>query len=317
MQHDDALGDPVYEGQAREIRNVVLWLCGQEGSRFPGSQPVSLARDNMHELAQREYHVTWKADGTRYMLLCMRDGTYLVDRKFDVRRVVVRFPAPLATHGVATHNATLLDGEMVVDDLPDGTQRRRFLVYDCVSALGERLAEKPFVERYALISKSVVDPRGAFLAEAGKSGAYDFSKEPFSVRRKDFAPLAGTEKFVHSFIPRLTHECDGLIFQPSRARYENGTMPALLKWKFTHLNSVDFLLRLERAPACLRDADLVYSDMRRGLRSNYTYYDDDGEAEEELIMVLCLIVFGTILAIGLTYIAMLTYRNYYLSLIHI
>ena len=28
-------------------------------------------------------------------------------------------------------------------------------------------------------------------------------------------------------------------------------------------------------------------------------------------MVLCLIVFGTILAIGLTYIAMLTYRNYY------
>ena len=248
MQHDDALGDPVYEGQAREIRNVVLWLCGQEGSRFPGSQPVSLARDNMHELAQREYHVTWKADGTRYMLLCMRDGTYLVDRKFDVRRVVVRFPAPLATHGVATHNATLLDGEMVVDDLPDGTQRRRFLVYDCVSALGERLAEKPFVERYALISKSVVDPRSAFLAEAGKSGAYDFSKEPFSVRRKDFAPLAGTEKFVHSFIPRLTHECDGLIFQPSRARYENGTMPALLKWKFTHLNSVDFLLRLERAP---------------------------------------------------------------------
>ena len=248
MKHDDVLGDAVYEGQAREIRNVVLWLCGQEGSRFPGSQPVSLARDNMNELARREYHVTWKADGTRYMLLCMRDGAYLVDRKFDVRRVSVRFPAPLATHGVATHNATLLDGEMVVDDLPDGAQRRRFLVYDCVSVLGERLCERPFVERYALIARSVVEPRNAFLAEAGKSGAYDFSKEPFSVRRKDFAPLAGTEKFVHSFIPRLTHECDGLIFQPSRARYENGTMPALLKWKFTHLNSVDFLLRLERAP---------------------------------------------------------------------
>ena len=246
MHHDDVLGEVVFEGQAREIRNVVLWLCGQEGSRFPGSQPVSLARDNMHELARREYHVTWKADGTRYMLLCMRDGAYLVDRKFAVRRVVVRFPAPLKTHGVATHNATLLDGEMVVDDLPDGTQRRRFLVYDCVAALGEKLVDKPFVERYALITRSVVDPRSAFLAEAGKSGSYDFSKEPFSVRRKDFAPIAGTEKFVREFIPKLTHECDGLIFQPSRARYENGTMPHLLKWKFTHLNSVDFLLRLER-----------------------------------------------------------------------
>ena len=245
MHHDDVLGEVVFEGQAREIRNVVLWLCGQEGSRFPGSQPVSLARDNMHELARREYHVTWKADGTRYMLLCMRDGAYLVDRKFAVRRVVVRFPAPLKTHGVATHNATLLDGEMVVDDLPDGSQRRRFLVYDCVAAFGEKLIDKPFVERYGIITKSVVDPRGAFLAEAGKSGSYDFSKEPFSVRRKDFAPLAGTEKFVREFIPKLTHECDGLIFQPSRARYENGTMPHLLKWKFTHLNSVDFLLRLD------------------------------------------------------------------------
>ena len=38
---------------------------------------------------------------------------------------------------------------------------------------------------------------------------------------------------------------------------------------------------------------------------------DVAEAEEELIMVLSLIVFGTIVAIGLTYIAMLTYRNYY------
>ena len=190
MRHDDLLGEPVFEGQAREIRAVALWLCGQEvsSSRFPGSQPVSLARDNMHELASREYHVTWKADGTRYMLLCMRDGAYLIDRKFAVRRVSVRFPAPLKTHGVATHNATLLDGEMVVDDLPDGTQRRRFLVYDCVASLGESLVTRPFLERFSKITRDVVDPRGAFLAEAGKSGAYDFSREPFSVRRKDFTP---------------------------------------------------------------------------------------------------------------------------------
>ena len=248
MRHDDLLGEPVFEGQAREIRAVVLWLCGcaESSSRFPGSQPVSLARDNMHELASREYHVTWKADGTRYMLLCMRDGAYLIDRKFAVRRVSVRFPAPLKTHGVATHNATLLDGEMVVDDLPDGKQRRRFLVYDCVASLGESLASRPFLERFSNIARDVVDPRGAFLAEAGKSGAYDFSREPFSVRRKDFAPLAGTAKFVNDFIPQLTHECDGLIFQPSRAAYENGTMQTLLKWKFTHLNSVDFLLKVER-----------------------------------------------------------------------
>ena len=257
MHHDDVLGEEVFEGQAREIRTVVLWLCGQEGNRFPGSQPVSLARDNMAQLSRQEYHVTWKADGTRYMLLLMRDGVYLIDRKFAVRRVTMRFPAPLKTHGVATHNATLLDGEMVVDDVGGGKQRRRFLAYDMMALHGERLVDRPFVERVAAVAKHVVEPRNVFLADAGRSGAYDFTKEPFSVRPKDFSPLPGTERFVRDFIPKLTHECDGLIFQPSHARYENGTMASLLKWKFTHLNSVDFLLKLRWRPGS-RPAPALY-----------------------------------------------------------
>ena len=244
MRHDDVLGTAVYEGQAREIRNVVCYLCGVDGARFPGSQPVSLARDNMDTISRHEYHVTWKADGTRYMVLLMRDGTYLIDRKFEIRRVTMRFPAPLKTHGVSVHNATLLDGEMVVDDIAPGRQRRRFLAYDCVALHGERLGERAFVDRLAAVQRHVVDPRNVFLTEAGKSRAYDFTKEPFSVRVKDFTPLAGTENFIRSFIPKLCHECDGLIFQPSRSRYESGTMDTLLKWKFTHLNSVDFRLKL-------------------------------------------------------------------------
>ena len=122
---------------------------------------------------------------------------------------------------------------------------------------GERLVDRPFVERVAAVAKHVVEPRNVFLADAGRSGAYDFTKEPFSVRPKDFSPLPGTEKFVRDFIPKLTHECDGLIFQPSHARYENGTMASLLKWKFTHLNSVDFLLKLRWRPGS-RPAPALY-----------------------------------------------------------
>ena len=77
------------------------------------------------------------------------------------------------------------------------------------------------------------------------------------MRPKDFSPLPGTEKFVRDFIPKLTHECDGLIFQPSHARYENGTMASLLKWKFTHLNSVDFLLKLRWRPGVEARARVV------------------------------------------------------------
>lgn len=46
----------------------------------------------MRLLKERYYYVTWKADGTRYMLLILREGAYLIDRNFGFRRVQVRFP---------------------------------------------------------------------------------------------------------------------------------------------------------------------------------------------------------------------------------
>ena len=88
---------------------------------FPGSQPVSLARSNMGLLNERRYWVTWKADGTRYMLLLchwgvgcpeqlllwsaatstrlwqgtcltlmLRCQVYIIDRSFQIRRVQVQ-----------------------------------------------------------------------------------------------------------------------------------------------------------------------------------------------------------------------------------
>jgi mRNA-capping enzyme len=49
-------------------------------------------RDNLQLLRQRYYYATWKADGTRYMMLITIDGCYLVDRGFNFRRVQMRFP---------------------------------------------------------------------------------------------------------------------------------------------------------------------------------------------------------------------------------
>ena len=42
---------------------------------------------------------------------------------------------------------------------------------------------------------------------------YDYSGEPFSVRRKDFYPLHLARKLITNFIPTLSHESDGLILQ--------------------------------------------------------------------------------------------------------
>ncbi len=38
-------------------------------SGFPGAQPVSMDRENLRYLEEMPYKVSWKADGTRYMML--------------------------------------------------------------------------------------------------------------------------------------------------------------------------------------------------------------------------------------------------------
>ena len=57
------------------------------------------------------HNFSWvQADGTRYLLLACKWGTYLMDRSFRVRRVQMRFICPdMKTR----HHNTLLDGEMV------------------------------------------------------------------------------------------------------------------------------------------------------------------------------------------------------------
>ena len=42
---------------------------------------------------------------------------------------------------------------------------------------------------------------------------YDYGAEAFAVRRKEFWPLPRMESLLTSFIPNLSHESDGLIFQ--------------------------------------------------------------------------------------------------------
>ena len=48
---------------------------------FPGAQPVSMDRDNMNYLKQKAYKVSWKADGTRYMMLIDgKNSVFFADR---------------------------------------------------------------------------------------------------------------------------------------------------------------------------------------------------------------------------------------------
>lgn len=99
----------------------------------------------------------------------------------------------------------------MVLDRHNGKTIPRFLVYDIICLENEDVSKMHFDDRLKCIEKNIIYPRN----EATKRGLLDRSREPFSIRNKQFwevttaAALLG-EKFAKS----LAHEPDGLIFQP-------------------------------------------------------------------------------------------------------
>ena len=71
-----------------EIQRLIQKLCDWNKRGFPGSQPISMRLDNMHLLHEMPYKVSWKADGTRYMLLIDgKDRIFFADRDHCIFQV--------------------------------------------------------------------------------------------------------------------------------------------------------------------------------------------------------------------------------------
>jgi mRNA-capping enzyme len=138
---------------------------------------------------------------------------------------------------------------MVVDEDPKTKERtRRFLAYDLMAVNAQNVTLMPWCRRWDSIDRLIQVPRrmeGDAIAKGTWALRYDYAGEAFRFRRKDFWPLAAANKLIHEFIPRqVSHEADGLIFQPYDEFYKPLTCESLLKWKFAHLNSVDFKLKV-------------------------------------------------------------------------
>ncbi|KDO42158.1 hypothetical protein CISIN_1g005672mg [Citrus sinensis] len=254
MTNDDVLGDEIPNDQQDAFRHfcyqtLKLNFGGRGNMQFPGSHPVSLNSDNLQLLRQRYYYATWKADGTRYMMLITIDGCYLIDRCFNFRRVQMRFPCRNSNEGLGekTHHFTLLDGEMIIDKLPDSRrQERRYLIYDMMAINQASVIERPFYERWKMLEKEVIEPRNyeRHNIYQSRNPYYRYDLEPFRVRRKDFWLLSTVNKLLKEFIPKLSHDADGLVFQGWDDPYVPRTHEGLLKWKYARMNSVDFLFEV-------------------------------------------------------------------------
>lgn len=130
---------------------------------------------------------------------------------------------------------------MVIDKV-DGKEIPRYLVHDIICHNGDKVASFPFFpDRLSMISQYIMKPRIAAI----ENGLINKSAEPFSVRNKDFWDITQTSKLLgENFAASLSHESDGLVFQPSNDPYECGRSDQVLKWKPPELNSVDFRMEI-------------------------------------------------------------------------
>lgn len=226
------------------LQKYVQRLCNFKMRGFPGSQPVSMSHENLAKLQQAPYRVSWKADGTRYMMLIVKENEiYLFDRDFSVFRIVKGCPKfPRRKHPNEHIFETLLDGEMVID-VVNGNSFPRYLIYDVVSFEKKDVGGREFSVRVWCIDHDIIQTR----EDAKRDGRIDRSLESFGVRKKDFWTLDNTSKlFSEKFNRNMAHEVDGLIFQPAMDPYQAGQCPNILKWKPHTHNSIDFRVRITR-----------------------------------------------------------------------
>jgi mRNA guanylyltransferase len=143
------------------------------------------------------------------------------------------------------HTHTLLDGEIVLDTFPDGTEQPKFLVFDALAVDNKNLLERPLDRRLGHFMQFILEPYKASLKEA----PHLFAAVPFIVEDKSMQKGYGIDMMFRDILPNLAHGNDGLIFTSVKREYICGTDQYILKWKPDDENSIDFRLNLEFPPS--------------------------------------------------------------------
>ncbi|RHX99246.1 hypothetical protein DYB25_001434 [Aphanomyces astaci] len=119
---------------------------------------------------------------------------------------------------------TLVDG-VLVQDRDGGAVVRRFLAFDLIAWEGASVYKSKLEKRLQCLQNEIILPRKTVLSIwpfMCRQGA----DESFRVRMKDHFRLDKTEHLLRNFIPKVTHDVEGLIFTPKQATYGVGGFEA-------------------------------------------------------------------------------------------
>ncbi|CAF1423034.1 unnamed protein product [Adineta steineri] len=252
---------PIDSESADRIQLKCKQMCQSDQKRFSGSQPVSMDFGNYNKILDSPYKVSWKAGGTRYMMLIEDiNEIYMIDCNNDVFKInYLWFPQdPNCTNHLKN---TLLDGEFVTDEYGNEGEYR-YYVYDIVYYNDENLSQQSFTQRMEKY-QHIMNVRN----EAVRTGHMDNRSEPFSVHAKDFWNISAVLELPGGgYQSKLLHTSDEIIFQPVNDPYTFGLAWRVLKWKKYH--TIDFQLKItNEGQSQVKIAHLYLNNMEEPFRS--------------------------------------------------
>ncbi|KAK2196612.1 bifunctional Thioredoxin-like superfamily/mRNA capping enzyme [Babesia duncani] len=281
MNRESLPGIPIQDQNIQnQILSKVRGLCYYEKKAFPGSHPVSFARNSMSKIQLNSYVVCEKSDGIRALLFAASGCVFLIGRKEEVHKINIRLPVRGASSEL--QQLTLLDGEVVWDTLFEDNviiHCARYLVYDAIVIHRHHMHNYNLIDRLCSAYSDVIQP-----AYRDTESLYD-PNDPdntIDIYLKDFYSIRDV-KAIEKLIKVIPHLSDGLIFTPVAKKYTPGTFDDLLKWKPPHLNTVDFSVDvIYDEKNCPRFMELYV--LRYGTRVRYSeLLSPYGEVYKELL----------------------------------
>ncbi|KAK9317943.1 mRNA capping enzyme, catalytic domain-containing protein [Lipomyces starkeyi] len=237
-------GDKAPPQYAEGLRLEVARLLKRHSTSFPGAQPVSFLKKHIIENLEREdYFVCEKSDGIRCLMYFTAvngaEATYLIDRKNDFY-YIQGLHFPLQDDIQKFHTDCLVDGELIIDDMGNGQELMKFLVFDSLVIDGKLLTERTLDKRLGYFRELVYKPYEALCKQFPEEVQYF----PFLIEFKNMQVSYALPQLWNEIIPNLKHGTDGLIFTSRLMPYVFGTDEKILKWKPAEENSIDFRLTL-------------------------------------------------------------------------
>lgn len=243
----DMPGELVPKQVSNYLKTKVSQILHIRYNQFPGSQPVSMARDHLYKnLMDTDYLACEKSDGLRVLMFILinqdtgEEGTFLINRENEYY-VVPGFHFPRTTRNFdSSHNGTILDGELVYSTNPNtGIREMRYLIFDClamdmVSVMHKNLYKRLYHAQHEF-HRPYMELRRAFPEAC--------SHFPFKIDFKNMTQPFKIDK-IFKEMKNLTYVSDGLVLTCCDTPYHPGTDSTLLKWKPAEDNTIDFKVKL-------------------------------------------------------------------------